>query len=403
MRYLRGLLEHILIYQASGVMGDNSGVNPSEFFCNPGGRLGIDRVCSPGFEPYKICKLVTKHFKNPRELRIIGYPHLDWLGDTGDPAEEEALAQLERFVKAMRGRQMEARSKLEQACKEFGTKKRKRGEEEEEEDPEYAVMSLFGWPVRATRDGAWYSHFVASLCPINMRFRQLRGLDVTESYDCFCLNMGALPPLALCLLRCCLLYDGTNSDLVLLRELDVPWDLALVTQRYYTAESKTQDHIAMPGCQLGNYRAVMNHIKGSVEAGDMSPYSAVQMLQKVVRYGLNVFKGMAEAGAFLSDRVMEAVQVMKNIEREEMQGRLSVHKILQVTPPLPAPATADSFPGRSTSGTCSRWTTARRSGTSTTAPTTWRGGRCWRARSTSTRSKSSTRRTCSSSSSCRSA
>ena len=72
-----------------------------------------------------------------------------------------------------------------------------------------------------------------------------------HSYDCLCLNKGALPPLALCLLRCRLLYDGTNSALVLLRELDVPWDLALVSQRCYTAESKTQDHIAMPLLQTG--------------------------------------------------------------------------------------------------------------------------------------------------------
>ena len=34
-------------------------------------------------------------------------------------------------------------------------------------------------------------------------------------------------------------------------QLDVPWDLTLMTQRCYTAESEAQDHIAMPLLQTG--------------------------------------------------------------------------------------------------------------------------------------------------------
>ena len=65
MRYLRGLLEHIHIYQPSWVLGDGSVVSPSEYLCIPWGRLGIAKVCSPGFEPYKICEMLNKHFKSP--------------------------------------------------------------------------------------------------------------------------------------------------------------------------------------------------------------------------------------------------------------------------------------------------------------------------------------------------
>ena len=120
---------------------------------------------------------------------------------------------------------MEAWAKLEQACTstELGSRKRM---QVEEEDLEYAVMSLFkfGWPAWMTpRDWSRYLHFVASLCPINMRFLQVGGRD-RELRLLLPQHMGALPPLALrlCLLRwqrCCLLYNGTNSDLVLLREL----------------------------------------------------------------------------------------------------------------------------------------------------------------------------------------
>jgi len=175
---------------------------------------------------------------------------------------------------------------LQTACAEFskqkGKKRKNMDEEEEAEEKEFKVIYPFGWPVRAS--GNWYCEFLSSLCPINMQFRQLRDVDVTESYQNFCINLRTIPPLSLCLLRCSLLYDGSDgTDLLLLRELDVEWNLAMVRKRFYVADCKTQDHIAMPGCQLGNYKEIMHYIRSKVVVGEMSPYDAVQLLHKVVR------------------------------------------------------------------------------------------------------------------------
>ena len=41
---LKERLEHMIIYQAAEVMGDKSNERPKDYFCNPGGRLGIDKV-----------------------------------------------------------------------------------------------------------------------------------------------------------------------------------------------------------------------------------------------------------------------------------------------------------------------------------------------------------------------
>lgn len=328
-------------------MGDRSSERPKDYFRNPNGRLGINKICLPAFEPYKICKLLLKHYK-PSDVRIIGYPLIDWLKTSTDPEEVLARKQYSAYLKAIRGHQIEACAALHSACADFknpdnSNKKRRRpiglGRQEQggpaEEDlsnelREYKVLSYFGWPIK--RHQNWYVEFLGSLCPINLKFRQLRELDVTESFENFCINMGSLPPLALCLLRCCMLYDGTDSistDLLLLREIEVKWDLAMIRRRFYSLECRTHDHIAMPGCQLGNYQEVMRYIRNKVELGDMSTHNAVQLLHKVVRYGLNVFKGMAESNAFLSNRVTEAMRIMKVIEHEEATGKSSIHRNLR--------------------------------------------------------------------------
>jgi hypothetical protein len=77
-RDLLELFEHILIYQAYGVLDDDSGQRPNHFYANPNGRLGIDTICNPALEPIKFCKLLQKHYNNPREICIVGYPQIDW-------------------------------------------------------------------------------------------------------------------------------------------------------------------------------------------------------------------------------------------------------------------------------------------------------------------------------------
>ena len=335
-RQLLELFEHIIIYQAAGVMGDTSTERPKDYFCNPGGRLGIDKVCHPGMEPFKMCKLLSKLCPAVRDVRIIGYPQIDWLRDHNLPGGTKDHW---TYVKAARARQMMARDELKTACEQFSAPKKvgkKRGREEEASDEpeqtEWHVTGYYGWPEERT--GRWYSKFVSSLCPINMSLRRLKEVDIHESYNSWCLNVGSIPPLALCLLRCCLLFDPQSPescqlDNILLRELDVPWNLALVRQRFYGLESQTHDHIAMPGCQPGNYKEIMQHIRNSVQIGSLSPDGAVRLLCKVVDYGINVFTGMAEANSFLSERVTQALRIMKRIRHEETKGNANFRRSLR--------------------------------------------------------------------------
>lgn len=310
------LLEHIIIYQSSRMMGDMSNERPKDYFCNPGGRLGIDKVCHPGFEPYKMCHFLQKQYGRLESVKIIGYPDLNWAGDRS----QGPLKDHWNYIQGQRAHQMHARAELEAACVEFNKKKDKRSGQEEK--TEWLVVCRFGWPVRRLRQ--WYSDFVASLCPINMRLRRLRDLDPGDSFHKWGLNAGPIPPLALCMLRCCLLFDPSSPessqlDGVLLRELDVRWNLAMIRQRFYSGDNRVMDHIAVPGCQLGNFKEIMRFIRNGVETGTMSPTGGVQMLRKAMEYGMSVFVGMAESNSFLSQRVTQAMDIMRRIEHREKQ------------------------------------------------------------------------------------
>ena len=320
-RELTELFEHVIIYQASRVMGDMSTERPKDYFCNPGGRLGIDKVCHPGFEPYKMCRLLMKQHERPASIKIIGYPDIDWMGDKSSGRLKEHW----NYIRGQRAHQMHARTELSAACVEMNKKKDKRSDQEEKE--EWLVVTRFGWPVRRVRE--WYTEFVAGLCPLNMRLRRLRDLDPSDSFHRWGLNAGPIPPLALCILRCCLLFDpnspeASQLDGVLLRELDVKWDMALIRQRFYSSDNKVLDHIAVPGCQVGNYKEIMRFIRKSVETGTMSPSGGVQMLRKAMEYGMSVFVGMAESNSFLSQRVTQAMETMRRVEHKEKQRELSL-------------------------------------------------------------------------------
>ena len=299
-------------------MGDTSTERPRDYFCNPSGRLGIDKVCHPGFEPYKMAQLIFKNYPRPRNIKIVGYPQLDW-GSKDHPAFRNHW----NYVRGQRGHQMQLRAELRKAVFEFTAKKEKKRGHEEEEKEEWMLPSAFGWPVRANRD--WYVEFVGSLCPVNMQLRRLREVDVNDNYHSWSLNLGSLPPLALCLLRCCLLFDPTNPDAsrldgILLRELDVQWDLAMIRQRFYTTQIKVHNHVAVPGSQLGGYKEILRYIQQRVQDKSMSPDSAVGMLSKAMDYGAGVFVGMAESNSFLSERVTQAMEIMQKLSQEERRS-----------------------------------------------------------------------------------
>jgi hypothetical protein len=333
-RELIELLEHIIIYQASGVLGDESCQRPKDFFSNPTGRMGLDTVCNIMLEPIKMCKLIEKHYNNPKNISIIGYPIIDW---QGDPDAGGDLKRYLNYISARLGHQIHARNKISQACSDASKEKpkgrRRKADEQDDQEPVqvklYDLPPIFGVPVEV--DGQWYCRFLRCLCPIYLRLRRLCDVNVKESFQCWSLNLGALPPLALCLMRGCLLFDPNNPDTmrldtILLRELDVPSDLATIRQRYYGVSAKSHAHIAMAGCQLGSYVDILKHIKTSVELGAMSAGSAVHLLKKAIEYGINVFKGMAEGNMFLSKRVAQVMDIMNKISLEERFGEINFCK-----------------------------------------------------------------------------
>ena len=149
-RDLLELFEHILIYQAYGVLNDDSGQRPSQFFANPSGRLGIDTLCNTALEPIKMCKLLEKNHTNPREICIVGYPQINW------QADPDSQGDLKNYLQYSAGRlahQVGARSQLTEACHKLYDEEKKGGrrrkaEEEEEPPEEFSTTALFGWPVR---------------------------------------------------------------------------------------------------------------------------------------------------------------------------------------------------------------------------------------------------------------
>ena len=326
------LLEHIIIYQASGVLGDDSCQRPKDFFSNTTGRMGIDNICNILLEPFKICKLIEKNYNSPKNISVIGYPIIDW---QGNPRTDLDLMNYLNYISSRLGHQVSVNTKVSVACKDANKDKKKGGrrrkaDDEEEPEPEpdvaYYIPPVFGTPVDGTH--SWYTLFQRCLCPIHLRLRRLCDVNVRESFQCWSLNIGALPPLALCLMRGCLLFDPSNPetmrlDTILLRELDVPSDLATIRQRFYGVHSKPYAHIAMSGCQLGNYVDIVKHIKTSVELGAMSAGSAVHLLGKAIEYGVSVFKGMAESNMFLSNRVTQAMEIMSKISLSERVGEVN--------------------------------------------------------------------------------
>ena len=288
-----------------------------------------------------MCKLLEKRFNNAREICIVGYPQIDWQGDPDSPGD---LSDYLQYSNARLGHQVEARSKISQACYEYYVEneekkkkmsRRRKADEDDEEDTreEFPIPAMFGWPIRKHQN--FYNDFITSLCPINLSLRRLSEIDVEQSLQCWTLNLGAIPPLALCLIRGCLLFDPSSPetiriDSILLRELDVPGNLQLIRQRFYSTTNFSHKHIAMQGCQEGNYVDIMKHIHSSVESGDMSASTAVHLLSKAVEYGINVFVNMVESNSFLSTRVTQSLEIMKKIAQEERTGRADFCKGMRI-------------------------------------------------------------------------
>ncbi len=294
----------------------------------------MDTVCNVMLEPIKMTKLIEKHYNEPRKISIINYPLIDW---QGNPDAQGDLRNYLNYISARLGHQIQCRNKVQEACKE-ANKEKPRGRRRKADDrdgaeqrtvTEFNLLPTFGFPIEKNR--LWYTCFQRCLCPIYLRMRRLCDVNIKESFQCWCLNLGALPPLALCLMRGCLLFDPSSPesmrlDTILLRELDVPSDLATIRQRFYGVSAKSHAHIAMSGCQLGSYVDIIRHIRTSVELGVMSPGSAVHLLRKAIEYGIGVFKGMAQGNMFLSKRVAQVMDIMAKISLAERAGEVNFCK-----------------------------------------------------------------------------
>ena len=330
---LRELFEHSLIFQSSCILHDESGMRPRQFYDNPTGALGINTVCNTALEPIKMVSWLTSNYKDVSNIKIIGYPEIDWMSNP------DASGPLKEYLAYSAGRLshvVHCRFELKNAFSVFymdKKDKKKRSEEDDgDEQTEFKLVPVFGWPVRRNSD--WYTVFLCSLCPTNIAFRRLRSVDIFEDYQCWSINLGQLPPLALCLLRACMLHDPhstENSCLqdILLRDLDTKWSMAEIRRRYYSANSNAQMYIATPGCLIGNYHEILKFITKSLAAGTMSPEVAARLMHKSVEYGISVFRGMVDSNSFLSLRVAQAQDITDRIKQDNKRDVFNLSVVLQ--------------------------------------------------------------------------
>jgi hypothetical protein len=98
-----------------------------------------------------VCLLI-RHYNNPSNIQIIGYPLVDW---KSNPDCSGPLRNYVAYLSARITHVVNARAVLRKAIASFykdngkGNKKQRRGTEDEPEDQdEFQLVYLFGWPTR---------------------------------------------------------------------------------------------------------------------------------------------------------------------------------------------------------------------------------------------------------------
>ena len=319
------------------MLGDETGVRPRDYYDNPNGRLGANTICNPLWDPLKMCRLLMEKDKTAANIRIIGYPAIDWQGDPDMPGP---LKQYLNFASGYSAHIVDWNAKTNEATKELfrsaeeKKKKQRKGDNgalDDQDRSEFSIPIIFGWPTQ--KQSKWYVDFLGMLCPIQLSYRSLKEPDMNETYNCFNVNLGELPSLTQCLVRGFLFYDDCNTeastlDSILLKNLDLKWTLAMVKERYYGESAKKANHIATPGCKVNMYEDVMKFIKRTIADGSMSEHNAVRLIKKSIEHFISVHEEMVKSNCFLSDRMTQALDMIKKMMEEEKMGNFSLFNTL---------------------------------------------------------------------------
>jgi hypothetical protein len=316
----------LLVNQAHDVTGGMSALTPLDFLENPTGNLGAHNLCNPLWEPFKMVKSLGK---DATSVRIIGYPNIDWQGDPRVPAEDNDLNNYITFASGYTSHMVDWCSQIQTACRKFNNaspgnssrRKRKQaaetGGESEEGGTEFELPVFYGLPVRLDTSPRFYG-CITSYVPIFLDVRYLKVPDSRESYTCFQINFGGIPMILQCLFRAFLFHgragiDATRLDKIYLEDLDVKWNLGMLEERFYGAESKNSLHLASAGCNMKSYRDLITYIKSGVKDGSVSPYNAVQVLNRHFELCWGLYVAMVNGGSFMSDKLTQSLRILKKL------------------------------------------------------------------------------------------
>jgi hypothetical protein len=256
-------------------------------------------------------------------VRFIGYPNINWKGDTRN---NDDLKNYINYANGYSAHVVDWCSKIKAACKEANTpedpntgKRRRRvgGEEDQSGESEIPLPVFYGLPAHVRPNSIYYA-CVTSYAPVFMSVRYLKVPNVKETYACFQLNFGGLPMITQCLFRSFLFHgragiDSAKLDKIYLEDWDIKWNLGILEERFYSADSKHALRIASGGCNMKSYHDLVSYIRSGVEDGTVSPYNAVQVMNRHFELCWGLYVSMVDSGAFMSDRVTQSLRVLKKL------------------------------------------------------------------------------------------
>lgn len=315
----------LLVSQTQGITGDLAGQSPRDFLENPNGHLGAHNLCNPFWEPFKMIKALEE---GASDVKLIGYPNIDWQGDPKHPVEGNDLRNYIAYANGYAGHVVDWCSKIQQACRGFNTastekpsrKKRREAaptnaEDESENGTEFALPVFYGFPTRLEGQSQYYT-CVTSYAPIFLDVRYLRVPNVREPYMHFQINFGGIPMILQCLFRAFLFHgragvDAARLDKIYLDGLDVKWNLGMLDERFYGDDASKSLQFASAGCNMKAYHDLMAYIKDGIKDGSVSPYNAILVLKRHWELCWGLYISMVDAGAFLSDKVKQTLRMLK--------------------------------------------------------------------------------------------
>jgi hypothetical protein len=87
----------------------------------------------------------------------------------------------------------------------------------------------------------------------------------------------------------------------------------MLEERFYGPNSISSLQFASAGCNMKSYHDLISYIKAGVSDGSVSPYNAVQVLNRHFELCWGLYVSMVDSGAFLSDRVTLSLKMLKKL------------------------------------------------------------------------------------------